>query len=57
VVWCARNPAWVGAWMFDFWAVVVRRAFIVAMNSFAKGGGDGDTSIILWVGFISFSFV
>jgi hypothetical protein len=39
VVWCSRNPAWVGACRCNFWAVVVRRWLIVAMNTLAKGGG------------------
>jgi hypothetical protein len=39
VVWWARNPAWVGACRFSVWAVVVSRAFIVAMKTFANGGG------------------
>jgi hypothetical protein len=39
VVWCARNPAWVGAWRLSVLAVVVSLALIVAMNTFARGGG------------------
>jgi hypothetical protein len=39
VVWCARNPACVGAWRFSVWAVVVSLWFMVAIKTFAKGGG------------------
>jgi hypothetical protein len=39
VVWCARNPAWVGACRFKVSAVVVSLAFIVAIKTFARGGG------------------
>ena len=39
VVWWARNPAWVGAWRFRAVAVEVSLALIVAINTFAKGGG------------------
>lgn len=39
VVWCALKPAWVGACRFSASAVEVSLAFIVAMNTFAKGGG------------------
>lgn len=39
VVWCARNPAWVGAWRLRVFAVVVSRALMVAINTLAKGGG------------------
>jgi hypothetical protein len=39
VVWCARNPAYVGAWRWRVFAVVVSLAFMVAINTFARGGG------------------
>ena len=39
VVWCARKPAWVGACRFRVSAVVVSLAFMVAISTFAKGGG------------------
>jgi hypothetical protein len=39
VVWCARNPACVGACRFRDWAVAVRRWLIVVINTLAKGGG------------------
>jgi hypothetical protein len=39
VEWCARNPACVGACRLSCVAVVVSRLLIVAMKTFAKGGG------------------
>ena len=39
VVWCSRKPAWVGACRFRVSAVVVSLAFMVAISTFAKGGG------------------
>jgi hypothetical protein len=39
VVWCARKPAWVGACRLRVFAEVVSRAFMVAINTLAKGGG------------------
>jgi hypothetical protein len=39
VVWCARNPAYVGACKFSTSAVVVSLALMVAINTFARGGG------------------
>lgn len=39
VVWCARNPACVGAWRLRWLAVVVSLALMVAMNTLASGGG------------------
>jgi hypothetical protein len=38
VPWCARNPAWVGAWRFLHSASFVKRLFITAMNSLDMGG-------------------
>ena len=39
VVWCAQNPAWVGAWRLRVFAVVVSFALMVAINTFVMGGG------------------
>ena len=38
VVWCALNPAYVGAWRSIALAYVVNRWFIAAMNTLASGG-------------------
>ena len=38
VLWCALNPACVGAWRLSSVALSVRRRFMTAMNSFANGG-------------------
>jgi hypothetical protein len=39
VVWCARNPAYVGAWRLSWLAVLVSLALMVAMKTLASGGG------------------
>ena len=39
VVWCARNPACVGACRLSSLAVVVSLALMVAMKTLASGGG------------------
>ena len=39
VVWCALNPAYVGACRFNVWAVAVSLWLMVAIKTFAKGGG------------------
>ena len=39
VVWCARNPACVGACRLSCVAVVVSLLLIVAMKTFVNGGG------------------
>lgn len=39
VVWWARNPACVGAWSWSVLAVVVSRSLMVAIKTFARGGG------------------
>jgi hypothetical protein len=39
VVWCARNPACVGACRFSSFAVAVSRWLMVAIKTLAKGGG------------------
>ncbi len=38
VVWCLRNPAWMGAWSSLCSAKVVSLRFMTAMNSLLKGG-------------------
>ena len=57
VVWCARNPAWVGECRLRVFAVVVSLAFMVAMKTFARGGGDGDAAIVFRVFIVTFTFV
>jgi hypothetical protein len=39
VVWCALKPAYVGACRLSVFAVDVSLAFMVAINTFARGGG------------------
>ena len=45
VVWCARNPAWVGAWRLRL------------HKYFGKGGRDGDATVIFRVCSVAFAFV